>query len=304
VTRVLDALRTLGLEGVISTDRHWFRCCCPLHDDRSPSFSVNLDSGHYYCYAGCGNGKLHELVLELMRRGQLDFDPNLSTRIELQEREIRVDFKMPKLNYSMMLGSFLHRGFTFDMMRAFEIGYDIELKSMFIPVHTIDGRLVGGIWRQRDYELPKYLNTQGLPRQELLFNAHRVMAAQGKRDILCLEGPLDCVWASAAGYMAVAFLGSKFNEHQVRLLEVLKPDSVILGGDNDAAGATFNHKLGQQTLAFAPTYVLNVPTSAKDVQDVPLSTLLGLERIPYLLYALQVTRGVKVGEHGAPSDTK
>jgi DNA primase len=35
---------------------------CPLHDDRSPSFTFNRETNHWRCYAGCGHGDVINLV--------------------------------------------------------------------------------------------------------------------------------------------------------------------------------------------------------------------------------------------------
>lgn len=35
---------------------------CPFHDDKNPSFSVNLEEGVWNCFAGCGSGGVVELV--------------------------------------------------------------------------------------------------------------------------------------------------------------------------------------------------------------------------------------------------
>src|SRR5438445_13694799 len=58
-TRVI--LETLGID--IRRERgSEISCRCPLHDDRSPSFSINIDTGLWICYAGCGSGNLAQLV--------------------------------------------------------------------------------------------------------------------------------------------------------------------------------------------------------------------------------------------------
>lgn len=35
---------------------------CPLHDDRNASAMVDLDTGKWTCYAGCGYGDLYDLI--------------------------------------------------------------------------------------------------------------------------------------------------------------------------------------------------------------------------------------------------
>ena len=53
-------LGTLGIDGRQSGDE--LVACCPLHDDRRPSFSINLSTGLWICHAGCGGGNLAKLV--------------------------------------------------------------------------------------------------------------------------------------------------------------------------------------------------------------------------------------------------
>lgn len=38
---------------------------CPFHDDRDPSFSVNVEKRVYHCFAGCGSGTFTELAERL-----------------------------------------------------------------------------------------------------------------------------------------------------------------------------------------------------------------------------------------------
>lgn len=35
---------------------------CPFHDDRSPSFSVDPQTGLWHCHAGCGSGNLFQFL--------------------------------------------------------------------------------------------------------------------------------------------------------------------------------------------------------------------------------------------------
>ena len=49
----------------------WVPALCPLHDEKSPSLSVNLDHGGYRCH-GCGE-KGGDILSFHMRRHGLDF---------------------------------------------------------------------------------------------------------------------------------------------------------------------------------------------------------------------------------------
>ena len=46
----------------------WAQGTCPLHDDRNASLSVNLHSGGWRCFAGCGGGDL--VGFHMRRTGQ------------------------------------------------------------------------------------------------------------------------------------------------------------------------------------------------------------------------------------------
>jgi hypothetical protein len=39
--------------------------CCPFHDDRTPSFSINVETGQWFCHAGCGSGNGTTLLARL-----------------------------------------------------------------------------------------------------------------------------------------------------------------------------------------------------------------------------------------------
>lgn len=39
--------------------------CCPFHDDKNPSFTVNLNTGKWFCHAGCGSGNYIGFVAKL-----------------------------------------------------------------------------------------------------------------------------------------------------------------------------------------------------------------------------------------------
>jgi len=44
------------LENIKKGRGEWRQARCPFHDDRSPSFSFNVQTGAWKCFAGCGGG--------------------------------------------------------------------------------------------------------------------------------------------------------------------------------------------------------------------------------------------------------
>lgn len=48
---------------------------CPLHEDREASAVVNLETGRWKCFAGCGRGDIYELIG--LAEGRPDFKDQL-----------------------------------------------------------------------------------------------------------------------------------------------------------------------------------------------------------------------------------
>jgi hypothetical protein len=59
---VVDNLRT----AYRSIDEREYRCYCPFHDDEVPSFSININSGQWYCHSEQSGGGIRTLKM-LMR---------------------------------------------------------------------------------------------------------------------------------------------------------------------------------------------------------------------------------------------
>ena len=58
---VLDIVEALGID-VVGEGRGELYCLCPFHNDRMPSFNINIETGLWHCFSGCGGGNLTTLV--------------------------------------------------------------------------------------------------------------------------------------------------------------------------------------------------------------------------------------------------
>ena len=47
--------------------------CCPFHDDHSPSFSGNMQTGLWHCFVGCGSGNWQQFMSRLGHTENTDF---------------------------------------------------------------------------------------------------------------------------------------------------------------------------------------------------------------------------------------
>src|SRR3546814_6072099 len=101
-TRVPERLEKRAREIVEALDGTWSRsrgmCCCPAHDDQTPSLSVTIGVRAilFHCFAGCSN----EAVLASLGRIGVKAAELFDGRGEPIEARTREDRKSTRLNSS------------------------------------------------------------------------------------------------------------------------------------------------------------------------------------------------------------
>jgi hypothetical protein len=60
----VQLLYALGLKQIRQRSKQ-VSACCPFHDDRVPSFSMDVETGLWFCHAGCGGGNTTMLLARL-----------------------------------------------------------------------------------------------------------------------------------------------------------------------------------------------------------------------------------------------
>ena len=100
-------------------------CSCPFHDDRTPSFNVNLDTGLYNCF-GCGaKGNATTFVANMEH-----IDTGKAWLIVKS-----VVFPYTLENYAR------DKKFTIDFLKELELK-DTKYNNIAIPYRNIDGSLI------------------------------------------------------------------------------------------------------------------------------------------------------------------
>ncbi|HEY9624169.1 MAG TPA: DNA primase [Crinalium sp.] len=121
--------------------------------------------------------------------------------------------------------------------------YDRFRDRLMIPIHDLQGRVIGFGGRTLSDEQPKYLNspeTELFDKGKTLFALDKARAAIAKQDrAVVVEGYFDAIALHAAGLgNVVASLGTALSLHQVRqLLRYTESKQIVLNFDADAAGA-------------------------------------------------------------------
>lgn len=240
----------LGIAGFIQGEE--YRAKCPFHDDTHPSFSMNIESGLWVCHRGCGSGNIWQLVEKVLNCTSIEARDWVLTNSRQGSanslaRALSLSLMMPgspnylppdmgwhsryqALDNKAMPLWFLERGFSWKTVEHWDIRYDPAMDAVVIPV-VWDGELVGSITRSYN-GTPKYLNSPGLPRSEILFGE---INTQLNRIILC-EGVLDTIWSWQNGYNTAGLLGTFISQKQIEILRGYGFGEIILALDNDEAG--------------------------------------------------------------------
>ncbi len=155
--------------------------------------------------------------------------------------------------------------------------YDRFRDRLMIPIHDLQGRVVGFGGRTLTDEQPKYLNspeTELFDKGKLLFGLDKARAAIAKQDqAVVVEGYFDVIALHNAGVTnAVASMGTALSSGQVRqLLRYTESNRIVLNFDADKAGnQAAERAVGEvETLAYRGDIqlrILNIP-AGKDPDE-------------------------------------
>ena len=177
--------------------------CCPFHNEKTPSFSVNEEKGFYHCF-GCGehgdiisftmkseNLDFKAAIAELANQAGLkmpDYKPKPAAQIQREESYYQIMSGATDIYQNLLfspagenaLNYVRRRGFSDDMIKKYRIGYAPKnnvIANKFVNVKQ-DNLLATGMCRRGDYGMYDFF------RDKLMFpifNAHgQVVAFSGR----------------------------------------------------------------------------------------------------------------------------
>ncbi len=134
-----------------------FKACCPFHDEKTPSFTIQKGDSHYHCF-GCGaHGDAIQFLMDHVRMNFGEAIESLAQRfgVTLEYSEPEPDQKGPskaRLKESLLQASRLYhflllhtaeghtalqylvdRGISLDFVRRFRLGYSPRYSGLFVP---------------------------------------------------------------------------------------------------------------------------------------------------------------------------
>lgn len=229
-------------------------CNCPLHDDRTPSFSFNVSTGLWICF-GCGQKGNAEQLAARLRVGlsATRTPPETLVRLSRATRRMRGS-NLPIVDERVLERFTQHpywsgRGLSDKTIIRFSLGFDPRIDMVTIPTRNSYGELNGIIYRRIDNRTPKYIYPTGFEKNKTLYASWAVRKSE-EETIALVEGPVDALSLWDIGIPAIAILGSRISLGQIKLLQSLVVRTVVVMTDNDDAGKTAS---SQVTMALKHT---------------------------------------------------
>lgn len=253
--------------------------CCPVHlkrtgrHDRSPSWSMNAQTGLWLCYSCGARGTLSSLVSEITGREQSVLEVHrflietglrrLTEPSPQEEPQPEVDW----VTYSRFGDVPERLLFTKDLdahiARSYGIRWDSSNKCWVIPIVAPTGELLG--WQSKKKGWVRNYPV-GVKKSHTLFGIERFTGTTA----VLVESPLDVVrLASMSDIKGLATFGAYVSAEQIKLLSSVA-HKVIVAMDNDEAGIEANKRLFKTLPRFnGGTHWLDYShTNAKDIGDM------------------------------------
>lgn len=224
---------------VVTQSSDEWDCLCPWHGDKTPSLRINIKKGLYFCHGCHKKGSIERLASE---RGTELVQPDIKEQMLMMVERLHAPIKRDRTYSESTLAQYKGnteywskmRGLGQATIEAFDLGQDDIDRAAIIPMRSYKGELIGLIKRRFGNVRPKYLYPLGMRKADHLFGSW--MLTDEHKKVAIVEGSVDALAMWDAGIPAVAVLGSRISDSQVKLLNRLGVDDVVIFTDNDAAG--------------------------------------------------------------------
>lgn len=152
----------VGAAGVrLKKEGREYKACCPFHNEKTPSFSVNDEKGAYYCF-GCGaNGDVVDFVAQLhdidtaqavarltggsaprmTEEDRAAREAWLREETEKKAREQREATAKARQRWERALPLEGHNAYL-EMKGIAPYGCRVEGENLLVPVHDLDGEII------------------------------------------------------------------------------------------------------------------------------------------------------------------
>lgn len=269
---------------------------CPYHkngQEKSPSCGILLHdkayndtihkAGTVHCFTCGATHTLEEMISHvygynddgaygkqwLMDNFQILSTEDISFDYEFNitpKEDNSVDYKIFKGYHEY----FKTRGINEKVADAFDLGYDSFYNAVVLPLFDKKSNCIMLIKRSIDSKM--YLNTKGARKTDSLFGIQMIYKKLPQlidhNYVYIVEGPFDVLKMWQYGKPAVGILQASVSENQVKLIEKLPFQKIVIATDNDEAGRNVGTKLAQKLKRTKEVYRVSYPMGIKDPGDM------------------------------------
>lgn len=270
------------------------RCCCPFHEEKSPSFSINLETGKYICFSGsCGvKGNIISFISHLTKRDYKDVEKDFQINIENLKYDNIINNTLSLFeNKEEQKKVIKYNNYQFIELNNLQDEQKI-LNLINIPKKISDlvglkvcltnpykKRLVVPI-DKNIYEFrallkntgKKCLYEKGVKIGDYLF---KVIVNKEDNSIFLTEGTKDAMSVAGFGYNACCTFGINISDNQIANILKLGINKVYIMRDNDEAGQKSSYNtfdilknyIDCQILKYPKDFKFKDPNEIKDKRD-------------------------------------
>jgi DNA primase len=282
---------------VVTERSNDYDCCCPLHNDRAPSFSINKNDGLWLCRSGCGSGNIVSLISRIEKcsideakeklREYVSINTEIHDRIEKLKdtfvngvnKKVRVYTKLEypesfkffsSINHNTIYDNYMASRVPLRVAEAMRLGYcssGYYAGRVILTVH-MNGELIGFTGRSVYPNAEKrYLIPHGVSLGSCIWGYDQPLP-EDKSAWLC-ESIFDALTLIGWGYAPVfATFGANISDDQIALLIKKGVTRITLCFHNDNAGLRAVEKKAQSLLSVFSVSRLILPPD-KDVNEMP-----------------------------------
>ena len=222
------------------------QCLSPTHEDNNMSAFIKLEEANEYFH--CSSCKFSMNSIQLHNLISLGFDPNMSWKAQIDRILKQAEPKLEKESAQIFLPikeamfDKPYRGIsaeTFEKVNAYHTFKEAYYgKRIIIPIYNYKNELKSFEAISTNAKIqPKVLRGKNVDTSEL-FGFENLL---GESDTLFLcEGTFSALSFWELGYQGVFNMGVATIKDKIKTLHLKEIKNIILCGDNDSSGRTFN----------------------------------------------------------------
>jgi len=262
VEELMSFMVNSGFKSVERKSNIWVMSCCPFHDDKNPSFGINVETLEGHCFL-CGWFKWAEILSQMGLPIDEDLDMvDAFTGVAWRAVKDKFNFDDPKSikfkrfgipeGYDDILTCDKHmeylesRGFDRIIMTEFNLKVCNDKSSKYynriiLPVYNVTGGSMFFDARAIKPARVKYMRPLGAPVKYSLGGVDRLYMGSYNY-VVIVEGYLDMMKLWQYEIPAVNTFGSNISSVQAKMIMQKHLDHIVLGFDPDQAGAKAREK--------------------------------------------------------------